>query len=80
MSSFHFLARLFRSESAAIVITRLLLLSSCKNFNLAYYSKSIKVINTRIKLAYHDKVQLRDKGHNSERYVFGVMSLFNLKF
>jgi hypothetical protein len=28
-------------------------------------------------LAYYDKRQLYDKGHNSESYIFGVMPLFN---
>ena len=45
----------------------LLLLSLCKNFNVAHYSKSIKGINTKLGiLAHHDKLKLQDKGHNSE--------------
>ena len=35
----------------------------CKNFNVGYYSKSIKGINRKLgKIAQHDKMQLRDKG------------------
>ena len=35
--------------------------SSCKNFNVAHFSKSIKGINPRLGiLAYHDKMQLQD--------------------
>ena len=52
-------------------------LLSCKNFNFARYSKSIKGIHTKLGiLADHDKLQLQDKGHNSESYSFGVMPLF----
>ena len=41
-------------------------------------SKSIKGISDKLViLAHHDKVQLQDKGHNSESYIFGVMPLFN---
>ena len=51
---------------------------SCKNFNVTDYSKSITCIHTKLGiLAYHDKVQLQGKGHNSERYIFGVIPLFN---
>ena len=71
----HALADQFRRRSRAIVITRSSLLSSlfspCKNFNVAYYSKSIKGIDTKLGiLAQHDKLQ--DKGHNSKIYIFGV--------
>ena len=54
-----FLACLFQRKSQAIEITRsLLLLLSCKNFNLAHSSKSIKGINTRLGiLAHHDMVR-----------------------
>jgi hypothetical protein len=31
-------------------------------------------------LAYLDKVQLLDVGHDSESNIFGVMPLFNLEF
>ena len=71
-----FLACLFRRKSRAIVIAKLLLLSSCNNFNVAHYSKSTIGINTKLGiLAHHDKVQLQDKGHNSESCSFGVMPL-----
>ena len=61
------------------MIARSSLLSSCKNFNVANYSKSIKDINTKLgSLADHDKLQLHGKVHNSESYIFGVMPLFNL--
>ena len=64
-----FLARLFLKKSRAIVIARSLLSSSCKNFNVAHYSKSIKGINTKLGMvAHHDKMQLEEKGHNSESY------------
>ena len=56
------LACLFRRKSRAIMIARSSLL--CKN--LAQFSKSIKGIDTKLGIfAYHDKVQLQDKGHNS---------------
>jgi hypothetical protein len=32
------------------------------------------------KLAYHDKVEFLDKGHNSESNIFGLVPLFNLEF
>ena len=52
-------------------------LSSCKNFNVVHYSKSTYDINTKLWiLAHYDKVQLPDKGHNSESYSFRVMLLF----
>ena len=74
-----FFTCLFQGKSQAIVITRLL--SSCKNFNVAHYSKSIKGINTKLGiLAHHEKMQLQDKGHNSENYILRVMSLFILNF
>ena len=45
-------------------------------FNVAYYSKSTKDINTKLGiLAHHNKVHLRDKGHNLASYSYGVMSL-----
>ena len=73
-----FLARLFRSKSRAIEIARS---SSYKNFNVAHYPKSIKGINTEHwTLDHRDKMQLEDKGHNSENYSFGVMLRFNLNF
>ena len=66
---------LFRRKSQSIVITWS---SSCKNFNVAHYSKCIKDINTKHGiLAHHDKVQFQDKGHNFETYSFGIMSLCN---
>ena len=49
-----------------------LLFLSCKYFNVAYYSKSIISINT--KLAYHDKAQLHDKGHNSDSHISAILS------
>ena len=43
--------------------------------------KSTQSINTKLGiLAHHDKVQLQDKGHNSESCSFRVMTLFNLFF
>ena len=36
-----------------------------------------KVSTPNTKNAHHDKVQLQDKGHDSENYSFGVMPLFN---
>ena len=76
--AFHFITLLlacqFQRKSQAIVITRLSPLSSCKNFNVAHYSKSIKGINTKLViLAHYDKLLLQDKGHNSECYSFGVV-------
>ena len=53
------------------------------NFNpyppiVTNYSKSINGINTKHGiLADHDKLQLQDKRHYSESYIFGIMSLFN---
>ena len=45
---------------------------------VAHFSKSINVINTTLGIpAHHDKMQLWDKGINSESYVFGVTHLFN---
>ena len=65
-------------KSQIIVIARSLLLSGCKIFNVARYSKSRKGINSKPGiLAYYDKMQLQDKGHNSES--FRVMPL-NLNF
>ena len=52
--------------------------SSFVYFSVAHYSKSIKGIN--IKLAHEDKMQLQDKGYNSESYRSGVIPLLNLKF
>ena len=64
------IACLFRGKTQAIVIVRSLmsfLLSLCKNFSEADYSKSIKGINTKLGiLARHDKEQLQDKGHQTE--------------
>ena len=75
-SSDGFVASLFRRKSQAIVIARLWSLLSCNNLNVAHYSKSIKVINTKLGvlgiLAYQDKVQLHDMGHNPENYMFVV--------
>ena len=56
----------------AIVVARLspLLMALCNNFNVAYYSKNIKGINTKLGiLACHDKVQLQNKGYNSKAIV-----------
>ena len=51
-------------------------LSYYDRFNVVHYSKSFKGINTNLGiLVHHDKMQLQDKGHNSERYNFGVMPL-----
>ena len=82
----HLLACLFQGKSQTIIMARSsslmllsLFLSSCKNFNIAHYWISIKGINTKLGiLAYHDKLQLQDKGHNPESYIiFRVMPLFN---
>ena len=55
-----FLAHLFRSKSQGVRIARL---ASCKNLNVAHYSKSIKGINTKLGILAHcDKMQLQDKG------------------
>ena len=43
--------------------------------NVRHRNKVLKV-STAI-LAHYDKVQLQDKGHNSERYIYGVMPPFN---
>jgi hypothetical protein len=41
----------------------------------------LKVFNMKLGiLAYHNKVQLLENGHNFESYIFGVMPLFNLVF
>ena len=49
----------FHRKSKAIVIARLSSLSSCKNFNVACYSKSIKSIHTKHgMLAHHDKMDI----------------------
>ena len=59
----------------------LLLQLSCKNFNVAHYSKSIKGIITKLGiLDHHDKMQLQDKGNNSDFCSFGFMALFKLNF
>ena len=72
-----FIACLFQSESRAIVVTRLLLLSSsCKNFNIPHYSKSVKGRNTKLGIfVHHVKMYLQDKGHNSESYISAVTPL-----
>ena len=73
-----FLACLFWGKCWDIAITRSLSLSSlsCKNFNVAHYSKNIKCIITKLGiLAHHDKMQLQDKGCNSDSYSFRVMAL-----
>ena len=71
-----FLTCLFQKKCQVIVIIRSSLL--CKNLNVAHYSKGIKGINTKLSiLAHHDKFQMKDKGHNSESYIFRVMPLFN---
>ena len=41
----------------------------------------IKGINTKLRiLAHHDKMQLQDKGHNSESYIYRVMPLLTYLF
>ena len=56
-------------------------LSSCKNFNVAHYLKSITDINSKLGiLAHHDKMQLQDKGHNSECCIFGVSPFLTKNF
>ena len=70
------LACLIRRKSLPIVIARSSSLS-CQNFNVAHYLKSVKGINTKLGIpAHHDKMQLQDKGNNSEINRFGVMPLF----
>ena len=42
----------------------------CKIFNVAHYSKSIKCINTKLRILVHDnKMQLQDKGNNYKNIV-----------
>ena len=54
-------------------MARLPLLSACKKFNRANYSKSIKDINTKLGIfVHHDKMKLQDMGHNSESYRFNL--------
>jgi hypothetical protein len=54
---------------------------SCKNFNVVNCLNISKVIKLKLRiLAYRDKLQLLDKGDDSESNIFGVMPLFNLKF
>ena len=68
---------LFRRKSQSIVITR----SSCKNFNVAHFSKSTQDINAKLgTIAHHDKMELPDNGHKSESYISGVMALFIINF
>ena len=51
------------------MITKSSLLLSCKNFDVNHYSISIKGIKTKLGiLVHHDKMQLQDKGHNTESY------------
>ena len=63
------LACLFRS--LAIVMARSLLCKNLKNFLKIF---KVSLPNFSI-LAHHDKIQLQDKGHNSESYSFGVLPL-----
>jgi hypothetical protein len=43
--------------------------------------KLLKVINMELGIfVNHDKMQLLDKGHDSGSYIFGVISLLDLKF
>ena len=66
---------MFRRKIRDIVIARSS--SSCKNFNVTHYSKSIKGINSKLGMpAYHEKVQLYDKGHNSESYILELCPSF----
>ena len=52
--------RLFWRKIWPVVIARVLLLS-CKNFNVAHYSKSSTGIDTKLGiLAHYDKMQLQD--------------------
>ena len=65
-----FLACLFQRKSPAIVIVLVVMQK--------LYSKSIKGIDIKRGIfAYHDKIQLQDKGkgHNTDNYRFGVMPL-----
>ena len=71
-----FLACLFQKKKLIGRSSSFLLLLSCKNFNAAHYSKGIKSIITKLGiLVHHDKMQLQDKGHDSEHYSFGVKPL-----
>ena len=79
----YLLACLFRRKSQIIVIARLLLSSSvasCKNIMLPITQKVLKLSIPTLEygiLTQHDKLQLQDKGHNSnENYRFGVMLHF----
>ena len=70
-----------KSQASVIARSTSLLSLSCKNFNVAHYSKSIKGIITKLGiLAHHDKMQLQDMGHKSENFNFRVMPVFNLNF
>ena len=59
-----FLACLFRGKSRIIVIARSSLLSpSCKNFNIAHYSKSMKGINAKLEyLLFMTKYRCKTRG------------------
>ena len=50
----------------------LLLSPSCKNVNVAHYTKPET-------LAHHDNMQLQAMEYNSESYSFGLMSLLTFK-
>ena len=67
-----FLARMFQRKSWAFVIARASSLSSsCKNFNVAHYSKNIEGINIKLGIfAHHDKVQLQNKGTKLWKLLF----------
>ena len=41
------------------------------NYSIVHYSKGFKGVGSKLEiLAHHDKVQLQDKGHNSESFSF----------
>jgi hypothetical protein len=64
-----FLACLSRSESRGIMMA----VPSLSWKNVAYYLDSFKDMNMKLGMfAYHDKVQLLDKGHHSESYFIGL--------
>ena len=75
--------QLVRRKSRAIEIAKSSLSSSslsCKNFNVAHYSESIKGINAKLGiLAYLERVKLQGMGHNSEHYISMVIPIL-IKF
>ena len=76
------LARLFRRKSRTVVIAGSSLSSSCKNFNVAHYSKKVLEVSTP-NLEYlliMTSMRLQDKGHNSESYSFELCPFLTKPF